>query len=61
MGDIGGDRAAIVAAETLEIANQALALIEVDYEILPVIVDMEAAMQLLGEAVQAYKGAATRA
>jgi putative selenate reductase molybdopterin-binding subunit len=40
-----GDRVAIVAAETLEIANQALELIDVDYEILPVIVDMEAAMQ----------------
>ncbi|MEA3349465.1 MAG: molybdopterin cofactor-binding domain-containing protein [Chloroflexota bacterium] len=40
-----GDRVAIVAAETLEIANQALELIDVDYEILPAIVDMEAAMQ----------------
>ena len=40
-----GDRVAIVAAETLEIANQALGLIDVDYEILPVVVDMEAAMQ----------------
>ena len=40
-----GDRVAIVAAETLEIANQALELIDVDYEILPVIVDMEAAME----------------
>ncbi len=40
-----GDRVAIVAAETLEIANQALNLIDVDYEILPAIVDMESAMQ----------------
>ncbi len=40
-----GDRVAIVAAETLEIAEQALGLIEVDYEILPVIVDPEQAMQ----------------
>lgn len=40
-----GDRVAIVAAETLEIANQALDLIDVDYEILPAVVDMEAAMQ----------------
>jgi len=40
-----GDRVAIVAAETLSIANQALDLIDVDYEILPVIVNMEAAMQ----------------
>ncbi len=40
-----GDRVAIVAAETLEIANQALNLIDVDYELLPAIVDMESAMQ----------------
>ena len=40
-----GDRVAIVAAETLEIANEALDLIDVDYEILPAIIDMEAAMQ----------------
>ncbi len=40
-----GDRVAIVAAETPEIAQQALDLIEVDYEILPAVVDMEAAMQ----------------
>jgi putative selenate reductase molybdopterin-binding subunit len=40
-----GDRVAIVAAETLQIAQQALELIEVDYELLPVVVDMEAAMQ----------------
>ena len=39
-----GDRVAIVAADTLEIANKALDLIEVDYEILPAIVDMEEAM-----------------
>ena len=40
-----GDRVAIVAAETLEIAQQALDFIVVDYEVLPVVVDMEAAMQ----------------
>jgi putative selenate reductase molybdopterin-binding subunit len=40
-----GDRVAIAAAETPEIARQALDLIEVDYEVLPVVVDMEAAMQ----------------
>jgi len=40
-----GDRIAIVAAESIDIAQKALELIEVDYEILPVIVDMEAAMQ----------------
>jgi putative selenate reductase molybdopterin-binding subunit len=40
-----GDRVAIVAAETPELAQQALNLIEVDYEILPVVVDPELAMQ----------------
>ena len=40
-----GERVAVVAAETLEIANQALKLIEVDYELLPAVVDMEIAMQ----------------
>ncbi len=40
-----GDRVAIVAAETLEIAQQALELIEVDYEVLPVVVNPEHAMQ----------------
>ncbi|HEY0754472.1 MAG TPA: molybdopterin cofactor-binding domain-containing protein [Ktedonobacteraceae bacterium] len=32
-----GDRVAVVAAETLEIAEQALALIRVDYELLPAV------------------------
>ncbi|MDO8971371.1 MAG: 2Fe-2S iron-sulfur cluster-binding protein, partial [Saprospiraceae bacterium] len=40
-----GDRVAVVAAETIEIAKKALDLIEVDYEVLPAIVDMEAAMK----------------
>ncbi|MHC1770973.1 MAG: molybdopterin-dependent oxidoreductase [Flexilinea sp.] len=40
-----GDRVAVVAAETLEIAKNALDLIEVEYEILPAIIDPEAAMQ----------------
>lgn len=40
-----GDRVAILAADTMEIANQALQLIEVEYEVLPVVVDMEQAMQ----------------
>jgi len=40
-----GDRVAIVAAETPEIAQQALDLIKVDYEVLPVVVDPESAMQ----------------
>ncbi|MFL7894170.1 MAG: molybdopterin-dependent oxidoreductase [Anaerolineales bacterium] len=41
-----GDRVAIVAAETQEIANQALDLIEVEYDVLPAVVDMETAMQV---------------
>jgi putative selenate reductase molybdopterin-binding subunit len=40
-----GDRVAIVAAETPEIAEDALTLINVDYEILPVVVDPEEAMK----------------
>ncbi len=40
-----GDRVAVVAAETLEIANAALKLIDVEYEVLAAVVDMEAAMQ----------------
>ncbi len=39
-----GDRAAFVAAETPEIAEKALGLIEVDYEILPAILDMREAL-----------------
>ncbi len=39
-----GDRVAFVAAETPEIAEQALALIEVEYEILPAILDSREAM-----------------
>jgi putative selenate reductase molybdopterin-binding subunit len=39
-----GDRVAAVAAETRAIAERALALIEVDYEILPAVLDMEQAM-----------------
>ncbi|NQV43059.1 MAG: molybdopterin-dependent oxidoreductase [Candidatus Marinimicrobia bacterium] len=39
-----GDRVAFVAAKTLEIAEQALSLIEVEYEELPTIFDMEEAM-----------------
>jgi putative selenate reductase molybdopterin-binding subunit len=34
-----GDRVAVVAAETLEIAEQALKLIQVDYEVLPAVLD----------------------
>ena len=39
-----GDRVAIVAAETQEIAEKALQLITVDYEILPHVLDCELAM-----------------
>ncbi|MBK8822767.1 MAG: molybdopterin-dependent oxidoreductase [Anaerolineales bacterium] len=39
-----GDRVAFVAAETAEIAEKALALIEVDYEILPAILDSRESM-----------------
>jgi putative selenate reductase molybdopterin-binding subunit len=40
-----GDRVAVVAAETPEIAQEALELIEVDYEVLPAVFDLEKAME----------------
>lgn len=40
-----GDRVAMVAAETLEIAEKALSLIKVEYEVIPPIIDMREAMQ----------------
>ncbi|MHB1638397.1 MAG: molybdopterin-dependent oxidoreductase [Candidatus Dormibacteria bacterium] len=40
-----GDRVAAVAAETEEIAERALGLIEVDYEVLPAVFDPEEAMR----------------
>ncbi|MCJ7623362.1 MAG: 2Fe-2S iron-sulfur cluster-binding protein, partial [Anaerolineaceae bacterium] len=40
-----GDRVAIVAAETLEIARQAAELIEVDYEVLPAVFGLRETMQ----------------
>ena len=40
-----GDRVAFVAAETAEIAEQALKLIEVDYELLPILLDPAQAME----------------
>jgi putative selenate reductase molybdopterin-binding subunit len=40
-----GDRVAVVAAETLEIAEKALHLIDVEYEILPAVLDPEQAMR----------------
>ena len=39
-----GDRVAAVAAETRAIAEQAIRLIEVDWEVLPAVLDMEQAM-----------------
>jgi putative selenate reductase molybdopterin-binding subunit len=39
-----GDKVAVVAADTLEIANQALNLIEVDYELLPAVFEAEEAL-----------------
>ena len=40
-----GDRVAVAAAETPELAQKALRLIEVEYEVLPAVVDAEAAMR----------------
>jgi putative selenate reductase molybdopterin-binding subunit len=40
-----GDRVAFVAAESVEIAERALELIEVEYETLPAVIDMREAMQ----------------
>jgi len=40
-----GDRVAIVAAETRKIAQKALKLINVEYEVLPAVLDAEEAMQ----------------
>jgi len=40
-----GDRVAVVAAETPELAQRALGLIEVEYEVLPHVLDPEEAMQ----------------
>ena len=40
-----GDRVAVVAAESLQIAEEALKLIDVEYDILPSVFDMEEALQ----------------
>jgi putative selenate reductase molybdopterin-binding subunit len=40
-----GDRVAVVAAETIDIAQRALRLIEVEYEVLPHVLDPELAMK----------------
>jgi CO/xanthine dehydrogenase Mo-binding subunit len=59
-----GDRVAAVAADTVEAADEALALIEVDYEELPAVFDPLDAMQpeapLLHDDVGAYGGAPQR-
>ncbi len=39
-----GDRVAVVAAQSIELAEQACELIDVDYEILPAVFDMETAL-----------------
>ena len=56
-----GDRVVAVAAETPEAAEEALLLIEVDYEVLPAVFDPMDAMQpdapLLHDDVAAYEGA----
>ena len=56
-----GDRVAAVAAETIDAAEEALSLIEVDYQELPAVFDPLAAMQQdaprLHENVSAYGGA----
>ena len=56
-----GDRVAAVAAETLEAADEALLLIDVDYEILPAVFDpmeaMEPGAPLLHDDMSAYEGA----
>ncbi|HEX2226147.1 MAG TPA: xanthine dehydrogenase family protein molybdopterin-binding subunit, partial [Candidatus Binatia bacterium] len=56
-----GDRVAAVAADTLESAEEALHLIDVDYELLPAVFDPLEAMQpgapLVHENVAAYDGA----
>jgi len=40
-----GDKVAVVAADTLEIAREAIKLIEVDYELLPAVFDAEEALK----------------
>ena len=56
-----GDRVAAVAAETVDAAEDALHLIDVDYEILPAVFDpleaMTASAPLLHDNVGAYDGA----
>ncbi len=59
-----GDRVAAVAAESPEAADEALLMIEVDYEVLPAVYDPVEAMKpgapLIHEDVAAYEGAPTQ-
>ncbi|MEC8857270.1 MAG: hypothetical protein VX664_07770, partial [Chloroflexota bacterium] len=59
-----GDRVAAVAAETPEAADEALLMIEVDYEVLPAVYDPTDAMEpdapLLHDDMSAYEGAPTQ-
>ena len=59
-----GDRVAAVAADTPEAADEALLLIEVDYEVLPAVYDpikaMEPEAPLIHDDVAAYEGAPTK-
>ena len=56
-----GDRVAAVAAETPEAAEEALLLIDVDYQVLPAVFDPMEAMQpgapLIHDDIEAYEGA----
>ena len=56
-----GDRVAAVAAETLEAAEEAILLIEVDYELLPAVFDPMEAMKpdapLIHDDIASYQGA----
>ncbi len=56
-----GDRVAAVAAETLEAAEEAILLIEVDYELLPAVFDPMEAMKpdapLIHDDIASYHGA----
>jgi putative selenate reductase molybdopterin-binding subunit len=55
-----GQRVAAVVAETVAIAERALALIDVDYEVLPAVFDPEVAREPGAPLVHGDKGAASR-
>lgn len=52
-----GDRVAVVAAESLDIANAALELIEVDYEVLPAVFDPDVAFSVNAPTIHDEKDA----